>query len=182
MTFHRVSSPPGHHWSDHWAAKKQSTEASLNIRGSFFSWLRKDSVARETFHPPVKIRPAPPRPPDGRRGMSQRAGLAELAGQADTHEHTPTDLHQLHQGHRVEEVEPGESVLSHGGVGYVCDLQRGSVAGKDRVSVERKTVEYQDKSPLWKQTGLPSMQCTKPLPTAQICCPDPWRKSGKRSS
>lgn len=62
------------------------------------------------------------------------------AQQADTREQEPTDLHELHHGHWVEEMEPGESVLSGGGVGYARDLQRGSVAGKDCVSVERKMV------------------------------------------
>lgn len=172
----RVRIPPGPHWSDHRAAEKQSTEASLHIRGSLFFWLR----APRHLPPTQQNPPGATTPPDGRRGISLRAGLAELARQADGHKHTPTNLHQLHHGHRVEEVEPGESVLSHGGVGYVCDLQRGGVADKDRVSAERETVECRDESRLLQQTGLPSVQCIRPLPTAQICCPDPWRKSGKR--
>lgn len=51
-------------------------------------------------------------------------------------------------------MEPGEAVLSGGGIGYARDLQRGSVAGKDCVSVERKTVDYQDEPHLWEQSGL----------------------------
>lgn len=53
-------------------------------------------------------------------------------------------------------MEPGESVLSGGGIGYARDLQRGSVAGKDCVSVERKMVEYWNEAGLtpWKQSGL----------------------------
>lgn len=50
----------------------------------------------------------------------------------------PTDLHKLHHGDRVEKVEASKSVLSGGSIGYVCDLQRRRVAGKDGVSVERR--------------------------------------------
>lgn len=76
-----------------------------------------------------------------------------MTEQADTHRQEATDLHKLHHGHWVEEMEPGESVLSGGGIGYASDLQRGSVAGKDRVSVERKMAEYRNESHLRKESG-----------------------------
>lgn len=66
----------------------------------------------------------------GEAGRSWQSKQTRTAG--------ATDLHKLHHGHWVEEVEPGEAVLPGGGIGYVRDLQRGSVAGKDCVSVERK--------------------------------------------
>lgn len=65
-------------------------------------------------------------------------------------------------------MEPGESVLSGGGIGYACDLQRGSVAGKDCVSVERKMVEDRNESHLWKQS-VPLLGAMR-KPTAY--CPD----------
>lgn len=170
----RVRIPPGPHWSDHWAA--EAVGGLPTYQG--LSLLLAPCPKTSSTHP-TKCTWSH-HPPDGRRGVSLGAGPAEPARQADGHKPTPTNLHQLHHGHRVEEVEPGESVLSHGGVGYVCDLQRGGVADKDRVSAERETVECRDESRHWQQTGLPSVQCTRPLPTAQICCPHPWRKSGKR--
>lgn len=77
-----------------------------------------------------------------------------MTEQADTHRQEPTDLYELHYGHWVEEMEPGESVLSGGGIGYASDLQRGSVAGKDCMSVERKMAEYQNESHLRKESRL----------------------------
>ena len=170
MTLHKASSPSGHHWSEHRAAKEQSTTAFLDIRCSFLFWLWKDRLRPEKLKHKDHLSPShsyPPRAiPSSSQGMRQRAGLGEPAEPADTRE--PTDLHKLHHGHWVEEMEPGESVLSCGGIGYVCDVQRGSVAGKDCVSVERKMAECRNESHLWKQRGLLWVRLHK----ATACCPN----------
>lgn len=101
---------------------------------------QRNPSTRTTLHPATKIYPVQS-PVAGRMRLTE-AGLRAGRAKARTHKQTPTDLHKFHQGHWVEEMEPGKSVLSGGGIGYACDLQRGSVAGKDCVSVERKTVEY----------------------------------------
>lgn len=77
--------------------------------------------------------------------MTQKVGLQKLESKS-TEVQAPTDLHKLHHGDWVEKVEAGKSVLSGGGIGYACDLQRRGVAGKDCMSVERKTVENQSES------------------------------------
>lgn len=100
--------------------------------------LKGQTMAKKTQHkdklPPTRILPVQcpmaGRVRIGEAGRSWQSKQTRTAG--------ATDLHELHHGHWVEEVEPGEAVLPGGGIGYVRDLQRGSVAGKDCVSVERK--------------------------------------------
>lgn len=60
------------------------------------------------------------------------------AREQNTEDQMPTDLHKLHHGDRVEEMEASKSVLPGSGIGHACDLQRRGVAGKDGVSVERE--------------------------------------------
>lgn len=95
---------------------------------------------------------------------------------------TRTDLHELHHGHWIEEVQPGKAVLSGGGIGYASDLQRGSVAGKDCMSVERKMVDYRNESHLWEQSGLLWGSTHKTMLPAQISCPDPGGNQRKDTS
>lgn len=71
------------------------------------------------------------------RADATQSRLAK-ASERNTEDQAPTDLHKLHHGDWVEKMEASKSVLSGGGVGYACDLQGRGVAGKDRMSVERK--------------------------------------------
>lgn len=71
-------------------------------------------------------------------GQASLGNRSAKAREQNIEDQMPTDLHKLHHGDRVEEMEASKSVLPGSGIGHACDLQGRGVAGKDGVSAERE--------------------------------------------